>query len=234
MGVTVVSFLASAHENECVETGKITVTGSSSVSVTPDRITVEIGTREYYKKLSKNDSIRVSLAEIDKEVDKVLKAAGIPDSLVTINDVGNYYFGVPGEKFLMGKRISVTLTDLSQLQTLAEGLGFEGVTSFRISGTDKSDMESVNRNGLVAALRKAFEKASLLAENAGGQLGIPLEIIEDGPVYYEEALAVNTSLDGNVMYAAKAMSMDNMKKIVRRYNVRVTYQFIPLKDHKQR
>lgn len=207
---------------------KIEVSGTSMVSITPDRITVEIGTTEYYKKTGINDSVKITLAEIDEFVYKALEKAGVADSLITLNDIGNYYWGGRGEEFLMGKRISATLDDLNKLMLLSENLGIEGVTSFRISSTDRADMEPFNRQGLKAALDKARQKAEFIAANEGGKLGAPIEIVEEGPMYYDDALAVNTVLDESVGMALKsrAMTMENMKKIVRRYQVKVVYEFV--------
>lgn len=216
------------------EKGTIEVTGSSSVSVTPDRITVEIGTNEYYRKTGVNDSVKVTLAEIDQLVWDALQKASVPDSLVTISNIGNYFYSGRGEEFLMGKRISAVLTDINQLVQLSENLGFPGVTNFRISGSDNSNMTVYNRKGLENALAKAEEKAQLLARKAGGRLGIPVKIVEEGPMYYEEdAVAENVMLTADaggvgVMARAKAVSMENLRKIVRYYNVRVTYEFIPV------
>lgn len=222
-------FSASAEEHF---PGVIEVTGSASLSITPNRINVGIGTTEYYKKIGKNDSVKVTLSQIDSQLLSVLEKAGVPDSMITLNSVGNYYWGPRDEEMLMSKRINVVLTDVSQLESLTENLNFPGITSFYIAGTDNSDIDSYNRRGLKAALDKARDKASFIAANEGGYLGEPLEISEDGPVYYEEVMDMDAAFEtnaGGMLKAARAMpmSMDNLRKIVRRYNVRVKYRFIP-------
>lgn len=209
--------------------GTIQVSGTSTVSITPDRITVEIGMQEYYNKISPTDSVKVDLPTIEEEVFKSLAKAGVPDTAVIVTDVGNYYYyyGAQGQdNFLMAKRIAATLSEMAQLDTLARSMDIKGVNSFRIARTDASNMDVHNRRGLAAALDKAREKAELIAANEGLTLGMPLEIVEDGPLYYdEEAVVTNVALDGAAKFArAGAITMENMKKIVRRYNVRVTYQ----------
>lgn len=212
-----------------VADGKITVTGTSTVSITPDRLTVDISMTEYYNKLSDTDSVKVPVAEIEVEVRKALAASHVPDSLVTITSIGNsyYYYGARQDNLLLTKSLAATLTDMEQLANLAASMDIKGVTGFRLSKTDASNMDVHNRRGLTAALNKAREKARLIASNEGLSLGIPLEIMEDGPMYYdEEAVVTNVALDSGVMMAkyAAGASMDNLKKIVRRYSVRVTYQ----------
>lgn len=208
--------------------GKITVSGSSSISVAPNLINVEIGTTEYYKKTGKNDSVKVTLAEIDKKVSSILNAAMVPDSLITLNQIGNYYWGQRNSDFLMGRSITATLTDISQLEFLSENLGIPGITSFRIASTDRSDMEKYNLQGLSTALDRAREKAESMMKDINGKIICPVEIEETGPVYYDEVENVVTAMDGSPMMlrAAKNMSFDNLRKITRRYNVKVTYLFI--------
>lgn len=209
-------------KDDSLKTGKIEVSGAATVIITPDRITVEIGIEEYYKKKSANDSVKIPLSEIEKEVNAVLKSAGVADSLITLSDIGNYYSR--SDNFLMTKRLSAVLTELWQLEKLSESLDIKGIYSFRISALDNSEIDKYNRQGLKAALDKAREKAEFIAGNEGVKLGCPLEISEDGPVYYEEAMATNVTLDsGGIM--SRKMSMENMKKIVRRYNVKVIYSF---------
>lgn len=213
--------------------GKIEVNGSSSVSITPDVLYVEIGMREYYKYLDTGDSVIVTIKEIENSVEQSLKKAGIPDSLVTISNYGNYYYALVSKGFLMSKSITAKLTSVEQLETLASGMNIKGITSFRISKTDASDMESYNRQGLKAALDKARDKAEFIAKNSGMEIIMPIDIVEDGPVYYDEATVTNVTLNGvaeessadtgTLRMTAKGAAMDSMKKIVRRYNVRVTY-----------
>lgn len=230
-----VFFTAQAKDEnpQKAETGKIEVNGSSSVSITPDVLYVEIGMREYYKPLADGDSVRVTIGEIEKRVNKSLEKAGVKMDDVTITDYGNYHYPWISKAFLMSKTISAKLTSMDQLVELAEHMNIKGVISFRISKTDASDMEKYNRQGLKAALDKAREKAEFIAKNEGLELIMPIDIVEDGPIYYEEAMVTNVMLNGVAEDAAadmgaprmmaKGATMDSMKKIVRRYNVRVIY-----------
>ena len=194
----------------------IEVTGSATINILPDRITVEIGMEEYYKQKTFGDSTLVRISEIEKKVRKTLSEAGVPDSQITVTDMGNYRNPYQSANFLMAKRLSATVTDFSQLEKISDKLERRGITSFNILKIDNSDMESYNRQGLVAALNAAKEKADNLAETAGLSISYPVSIEENGPNYYETPTFSNVAFDsGN--------GMDGMRRIVRRYSVKVKY-----------
>lgn len=204
---------------------KIEVSGTSTVSVMPDRITVKIGLQEYYKHLANGDSIRVNISTIENEVRDVLKKAGINGSSITIDDVGNYFNYRNPDEFLMGMQLSVVLTDMEQLTNIADNLPENGLRSFQIGNLDNSEMDKHNKEGLKAALIKAREKAVVLAETEGLELTGPIQIIEEGPLYYDEEVVMATGYVADRMMLKSNASMENIRKIVRRYNVKVTYGF---------
>ena len=194
----------------------IEVTGSATINIVPDRITVEIGMEEYYKQKTFGDSTLVKLSEIEKKVRKTLTDAGVPDSLITVTDMGNYRDPYKSANFLMAKRISATVTDFDQIEKISDKLERRGITSFNILKIDNSDMESYNRQGLIAALNAAKEKAEALAETAGLSISYPVSIEENGSNYYESPSFSNVAFDSG-------SGMENMRRIVRRYSVKVKY-----------
>ena len=196
----------------------IEVNGSSTISIVPDRITIEIGMEEYFK-TSKSDSVKVNIREIENQVRTILNKAGVADSLISISDVGNYIDRNSSVKFQMAKRLSAVLTDLSQLDKISETLPELGVTSFSIAKLDNSDMARYNREGLKSALDAAKAKADFIAskENLSG---LTVWKVEETSPSYSMANAFS-----NVAYAGGS-GMDNMRKIERRYSVKVTYLIV--------
>lgn len=194
----------------------IEVTGSATINIVPDRITVEIGMEEYYKQKTFGDSTLVKLSEIEKKVRKTLTEAGVPASQITVTDMGNYRNPYKSANFLMAKRISATVTDFDQIEKISDKLDRRGITSFNILKIDNSDLESYNKQGLVAALNAAKEKADNLAETAGLNISYPVSIEETGPNYYETPTFSNVAFDSG-------SGMDGMRRIVRRYSVKVKY-----------
>ena len=203
---------------EGADTPVIEVTGSATMNIIPDRITIEIGMEEYYKHKASGDSTIVKLSDIEKDVRKTLGAAGVPDSLIVVSDLGNYRNRDMSSTFLMAKRLSATVSDFNQIERISDHLDRKGIVCFNITKIDNSDMGQYNRQGLKAALDAARQKAEFIAENEGLKLLMPYEIVETAnePSIY--------SAFSNVAYDSGS-GMENMRRIVRRYSVKVRYLF---------
>lgn len=198
----------------------IEVTGSATINIVPDRITVEIGMEEYFipDEYNLGDSTLVGIKAVERGVMKVLLGAGVPDSMINVSDMGNYRDRNSTDEFLMAKRLSAVVTDMDQLDNIARRVDRKGITSFNISKIDNSDMGRYNRQGLKSALDAAREKAEFIAANEGLVIVKPVEIVENSPGYNDGAMFSNVAYgDGS--------GMDGMRRIVRRYSVTVKYQF---------
>lgn len=196
----------------------IEVTGSATINIVPDKITVEIGMEEFYRKDSASDSVKMDLEKIEQQIRAVFTNAGVTSNNITTTEIGNYKDKSSSERFLMAKKLSAVLTDFNQLEIIASTLPDRGVTSFFITRLDNSDMSAYNRQGLKSALDAARAKAEFIAANENVTLVSPLEIIETGPNYYETPSFSNVAFDSGA-------GMDNMRRITRRYSVKVRYIF---------
>lgn len=196
----------------------IEVNGSASISIIPDRITIEISMEEYRRYLGSGDSVIVKLSEIEKQVRRTLKSAGVPDSAIIISDIGNFRNREETSEFLMAERLSATVTNFKQLDEISKQLDRKGINGFYITSIDNSDKEAYNRQGLKAALDAAREKAEFIAQNEGLKITMPYEIIENTPTHFDTPAYSNVSFD-------RGSGMDNVKRITRRYSVRVKYLF---------
>ncbi len=203
---------------EGADTPVIEVTGSATMNIIPDRITVEIGMEEYYTHKASGDSTLVKLSDIERDVRKTLGAAGVPDSMIVVSELGNYRNRDMSSTFLMAKRLSATVSDFNQIERISDHLDRKGIVCFNITKIDNSDMGQYNRQGLKAALDAARQKAEFIAENEGLKLLMPYEIVETAnePSIY--------SAFSNVAYDSGS-GMENMRRIVRRYSVKVRYLF---------
>lgn len=197
---------------------QIEVTGSATINIVPNRITIEIGMEEYYKQKVFGDSTIVKIAEIEKDVRATLAKAGVPDSLIVVADMGNYINRGVSQNFLMAKRISAVVSDFNQIERISDNLVRKGISSFNITKINNTDMELYNRQGLKAALDAARDKAEFIAQNEGLKIMGVGSIIEDGPNYYETPSFSNVAFDSGA-------GMENVRRIVRRYSVKVTYLF---------
>ncbi len=207
-----------AGHAEGADTPVIEVTGSATMNIIPDRITIEIGMEEYYKHKASGDSTIVKLSDIEKDVRKTLREAGVPDSMIVVSELGNYRNRDMSSTFLMAKRLSATVSDFNQIERISDRLDRKGIVCFNITKIDNSDMEQYNRQGLKAALDAARQKAEFIAENEELKLLMPYEIVEttNEPSMY--------SAFSNVAYDGGS-GMENMRRIARRYSVKVCYLF---------
>lgn len=207
-----------AGHAEGADTPVIEVTGSATMNIIPDRITIEIGMEEYYKHKASGDSTIVKLSDIEKDVRKTLREAGVPDSMIVVSELGNYRNRDMSFTFLMAKRLSATVSDFNQIERISDRLDRKGIVCFNITKIDNSDMEQYNRQGLKAALDAARQKAEFIAENEGLKLLMPYEIVEttNEPSVY--------SAFSNVAYDGGS-GMENMRRIARLYSVKVCYLF---------
>lgn len=207
-----------AGHAEGADTPVIEVTGSATMNIIPDRITIEIGLEEYYKHKASGDSTIVKLYDIEKDVRKTLREAGVPDSMIVVSELGNYRNRDMSSTFLMAKRLSSTVSDFDQIERISDRLDRKGIVCFNITKIDNSDIGQYNRQGLKAALDAARQKAEFIAENEGLKLLMPYEIVEttNEPSMY--------SAFSNVAYDGGS-GMENMRRIVRRYSVKVRYLF---------
>lgn len=221
LAMIVMTVLPCAAQTE--QSPTIEVTGSATVNIVPDRITIEIGMEEYYDPVSGGDSVIVKLADIEKKVRAALHGAGIADKDIVMTDMGNYRDREMKNGFLMAKKLSATVDDFSKIDRIADTMGRKGISSFNITRIDNTEMERYNRQGLKAALDAARDKAQFIAETEGVKLSFPLEIVENGPNYYDTPTFSNVAFDSGA-------GMENMRRIVRRYSVKVRYYFYPSAD----
>ncbi len=197
----------------------IEVTGTATMNIMPNEITVEIGIEEYYKsKLIGNDSTIVKLADIEKKVRKVLVQAGVPESQILVSEMGNYRNRELGPELLMAMRLSAVVTDFNQIDNIAEKLDRKGITSFNVVKVDNSDIDQYNQKGLSAALDAAREKAKGIAANENLTLVGPIEIVETGTNYFETPAYSNVAFDAG-------SGVNSFRSIIRKYVVKVKYAF---------
>lgn len=219
MALPIALMFASEQSNaQTTSVSTIEVTGSATMNIVSDRITIEIGMEEYYAPNSSSDSTIVKISDIEKKVRKTLNRVGVHDSLIVVSDMGNYRNREVSANFLMAKRLSATVADFSQIERISDKLERKGISSFNITSIDNTNIESYNRQGLKAALDAAREKAEFIADNEGLTITVPHEIIENGPNYYESPSFSNVSINNG-------SGMENMRRIVRRYSVKVRYLF---------
>lgn len=217
--IAVVLACGIVHAQDCAPRF-IEVSGTATLNIVPDRITVEIGMEEYFTPTATGDSTLVRIAQIESGIRRALADAEVPDSCITVADIGNYRDYNRSQRFTIAKALTAVLSDFGQLDAISAALDSEGITGFRLAGMDNADMGQYNRQGLKSALDAARQKAEFIAQNEGLSLSAPLEIIETTQERYGAQMFSNVAFDSGT-------GMENMRRITRKYSVKVKYAFTP-------
>lgn len=198
----VCSVIIHAQDND----GKyIEVTGSSEIEVIPDEIHYLIEIKEYWEEEFKNKSkqedyqTKVPLAKIEKDLRQTLSYIGISSEAIRTQEVGNYW-RQRGKELLVSKLLDVQLADAHQIDAIIQSVDARGIQSMRIGELKNKNILEYRKQGKIAALKAAREKASYLVEAMGQKLGGVLRIIEPTERY----MGMNTVYQSVTNVAASA------------------------------
>ena len=182
------------------------------MEIQPDEILFIIGIQEYWKeefekkKDPEDYKTKVPLAEIEDNLIKTLRKAGIEKEDVKVRNIGNYW-RQQGKEFLFSKQLEVEIHDFSKINDLVNLVDAKGIRNMSIGELRHSKMKEFQNQVKVDALKNAREKAEVLVESIGEELG--------------EVISISETSDGFVRpYAAGAMMMrsDEMAKEINRSN----------------
>ena len=158
----------------------ITVSGSAEMEIVPDEIFVNVTLREYQKRgEDKKDieTIKVNFLES-------CKAAGIPDSLISIysyTGFNNYYFFKKRKKdpdMQSSITYQVKFKDSKTMDALVEKLDDEATQNFIIVNTSHSKITEFRKQLKIKAVQAAKEKGIYLTDAVGEKLGEAITIKE--------------------------------------------------------
>lgn len=172
----------------------IEVKGSAEMEIEPDEIIVDITIEEYWKEEfeKKKDfedyKNKVPLAQIEDELIKDLRKAGIDKKDIVVKNLGNYW-RYRGKEFLFSKQLEVDVTDLSKINKLMQLADAKGIKSMRIAELKHSGMDKFKKEVKIQALQDAQEKAKYLLESIGSELGEVQTITEISDSYPRPVMA---------------------------------------------
>lgn len=201
----------------------ITVTGSAELEIVPNEIYVQVDLKEYEKK----GQGKISIDQIRRDFLASAKAAGLPDSAVTIAA----YDGYNGNPWLRKKNkkqelmasitYQIKLSSSAQMDDLVNRLDDNATQNFSIVRTSHSNIEQIRKQLKIQAIKAAKEKANYLAESINERVGVAVTINEPSeafaPIYNIRA--------ANVMMKESAddQSPVDFTKIKFRYEVTVIF-----------
>ena len=145
-------------------------------------------------------------------------AAGIPQSAVRTQEVGDYW-RKQGQDFLVSKKFDITLSDFKQIDQIVKHIDTKGVNTMRIGELENKDMLDYHQKGKIEALKAAQRKAAYLVEAVGKKLGSVIRIVEEQNNY-------GFSLAQNSVMSADAASFDGFRTIKKHYSMLVRFEIV--------
>lgn len=174
---------------------KIEVSGTAEQEVTPDVIYVSISLQEYM-----NGKIRVTIDQLENQLETAVKEAGIPKENFTINNISawnNNYQKKKSPDFLASKQYNLKLSDLNKFDQILSAVDPKGIQATNIDSYEYSKADELKNQLKLKALLAARDKATYLLNGIGAKLGDPISITE----------ADNSNYPQPRMYMAKTMSV---------------------------
>ena len=208
----------------------ITVTGTAEKEVVPDEIYVNVLLREYDKK----GKGKIPLDQIKRDFLNAVKAAGIPDSLVSIAAYDAYQANPwlkkkqKKEELFASITYQLKLRNSQQMDELVNRLDDDATQNFYISKTSHSQLEAYKMQLKMDAVRNAQEKAAQLAGAIGENIGTAITINEPReyyqPYYAQAMMRESMVMKADVAGAPEEQNPVDFRKIKLRYDVTVVFE----------
>jgi uncharacterized protein YggE len=206
---------------------KIEVTGSAEAEVTPDIIYFGITLKEYLD--GKN---KVSIDQLEKQLQKAVNEAGITKEDFTINNISSYNWSEkkkdPG--FLASKQYRIKFKDLSKINQILGKVDAKGIKNTNIEGYDYSGIESLKKELKLKALVAAKEKATFLLVGIGEKIGGAIDVQEiNNEIFPQQVYRANVMMmkAGDAEAESVAEEDIDFKKIKLNYQMRAVFEILP-------
>ncbi|MDA9555515.1 SIMPL domain-containing protein [Pelobium sp.] len=202
---------------------KIEVTGTSEIEVTPDEIYVGFSLKEYLKDNKK----KVSIDELEKQLQTATLKAGIASEDFMINNISaytNYWEKKKDPQFLASKQYTIKVKDLKKLNEIFAGVDARGIAYTNIERYAYSKQDELKKELKIKALKDAKNKALYLTQAIDEQLGGALEISESGSESYPQPIFRTNMLMEMKVADAPAMPDIDFKKIKLSAQVRAVFE----------
>ena len=193
--IALVTLTCSAFAQNVDLRRKIEVSGTAEQEVTPDIIYVSISLQEYM-----NGKTRVTIDQLESQLEAAVKEAGISKENFTINNISawnNNYQKKKSPDFLASKQYRLKLSDLNKFDQILSSVDSKGIQSTNIDSYEYSKADQLKNELKLKALLAARDKATYMLNGIGAKLGDPIDITE----------VDNSNYPQPRMYMAKTMSV---------------------------
>jgi len=163
----------------------ITVTGQSSIQLSPNEIIIAITYSEYWNLPDRTK--KTPITDIEKVVVQSLQSAGVKDKNMTFSavrltreyDRNKHRF----DKRTLSKSVNICVYNADEIAEVIAALEQAGlleraVTEFRIAEVRHTEMEDYQKQTRVAAVEDAKANAKLIVNTLGKQLGNIISVKE--------------------------------------------------------
>ena len=205
-----ISLPAQAQEKNFIDQNYVEVTGSSIIKATPDIVYLNITINE------KQGTGKQGLEKAEKEMVSTLKSLGIDiEKDLTVSDFSSSF--LKRNNITLSKDYILTLRDISKLNDIYTNLEASGIANVNVRSTDLSNRTELRLQAKKEAVIAAKEKAAVLVEAAGRNLGKALYIIDYDrdatPVLrtYNKAMALGSMANESVAMDEIALDFNEME-----------------------
>ncbi|QHS55590.1 SIMPL domain-containing protein [Mucilaginibacter sp. 14171R-50] len=202
---------------------KIEVTGIAEQEVTPDIINVSISLKEYL-----NGKKKVTISQLEAQLEKAIAEAGIAKEDFTINNLSSWNYETEKKKnpdFLASKQYGVKFRDLNKFNQIMSKLDPKGIQSTNIDSYDYSKINEVKNQLKLKALLAARDKAAFLVNGLGDKLGSALNITEsDNSSFPQPRMYANVMFKSAAADAAVPESDIDFKKIKLSFQINAVFE----------
>ena len=171
LGLLCLAGVLSAEENTLPKV--VRVTGTSEVKVAPDRAVIELGVQKQDPNAS---AAKRAADQAARRILSTLKVQGVDEkdvqtTYLTLQPESYTRKGVRISYFVADETMSITVRDLSRLDSLLEELVKAGGNRIDSIGYEVSDMRKYRDQARELAIKAAREKAQALAQALGQEAG---------------------------------------------------------------
>ena len=163
-------------QNQDKKSKKIVVTGTAEMEITPDEIFFGVSLKEY-----KDGTRKITIDQLEAQLAKAVKSAGIPKEDFQIENVYGYNWDwrdTERKDFLATKSYRIKLKDLEKANALISKIDPKGIQHAGVNNYGHSKMEDYKLEVKRKALKAAKVKAEYLLESLDEKLGRVIEINE--------------------------------------------------------
>jgi len=200
----------------------ITVSGESTIQISPNEIILRIDYQEYWD--TPKNEVKTTIKTIEKQILKSLKTAGVKDENVTLGAVTLLREYDRSKRIYFNRRLSKRLNvcvyssdEIEKVIEILEGdnLFEKAISQFQIASTRHTDKEAFEKQAKREAIVDAKNRANLILEAVGKKTG---EIIK-----VKELSGSGTKSSGDSFYSVQSENNSGVSAITVVYKVEAVF-----------